>query len=528
MEGKVGQAGSHAPMVVRAKASPMSQQTTVIFFSTTAILSRKFACTALQPQFEMSKLSLDGFPPEIIGQICSQLLDDDRMSLLSLSTVSKYFRTVSIPIIFQRVWFRMPPPVRKRMGQWPKTLTTTKRDNQMSLLRTMVSNPSIAAHVQDVDFVQHRQHVPTITAEDLEFVTRTATALDVTVPSLLRLGDSDSAFKGNNYLGDDEMQRLAVVDTFCAELILAHLPNIRGLEYNVRFSKEAFCTLFLSSKSGAIQRRPMFPRLEDVQVACTGPANLVQPLAEMAPRLDSLWLENARGPVTGLHFENVRVLLLSTSEFTSQELRDLIRGFPSVKKFWLHQALGGSGPYEQSEGCSPQEAVDALEPLRTQLTELSLDFREWQSNLPAETELSRGLITSLEGFEALEELRIDGQSLWSGNRDLYRDYDAENAQLLVRLLPRSLKKLSLTFLDHWTPFDHDLPVLAANVASCCPELRLIRYQLSYSGPVERRRIEQLRQLRQKFASLGVAFKSVLGLLDKHYGDPNGLSNLEEH
>lgn len=462
----------------------------------------------------MAPTKLDDIPPEVLKQVCSDLWEEDPRSLLSLSLVSNYLRTVSATVIFQRIKITTKPPsIKSLLDPTPPT-----PDTRVNLLRTVVTNPEIAAVVQHVDWDDAR--CPPVSDEDFDFVKKTACILGVQVPSLLRLGD-DHPNKEGDY------RRLDFVHAFFLELIVAHLPNLRDFKTGVGGHRKFLETLLSAHRSGMIRRHPMFPKLETLWLVGVGSnGNLVQTLAEMAPNLQNLRLFGVTAPILGLHCRNVRFFHLRGMEFTGRDLSNFLQGFPSLRKVNL------DCDYEGDVKCTPQEAINTLEPFMSQLAELSLHFSLDSSGYGTGTRPRRRVlqdcIKSLKQFEVLEVLEI-GTNCLCFDDNTCQDFDADEDGAFARLLPRTLKTLNLM---HHTQhaFDHDLPMLADHVKNCCPELRSVENVLSFDGPLSKERLEQLRQIRSRFSSQGVDFNYVDYLRMSpcySYHSESGLPSLDE-
>lgn len=118
-----------------------------------------------------------------------------------------------------------------------------------------------------------------------------------------------------------------------------------------------------------------------------------------------------------------------------------------------------------------------------------------------------GLITSLKHFTALINLQLDSVCLWKDtiNGSTGEDQEYGTEQIFINLLPRVLRNLRLTYKSP-KPFDDALPALAHHLTDCCPELQLIHNKLLFDGPLSQDLLDQLRQVREHFVSLGVTFE----------------------
>lgn len=434
----------------------------------------------------MGQARLDSMPPEVLGQICAPLVEEERKPcLLSLSRVSKRLRAFVLPDIFREL-----TPV------FVSDEEELSRSSLPSLLRTIIINPTIASMVRYIDFSHHGN--PMFSQEDAEIFVEAANLLGILVPeSVLQRPDRPSTrtepWNIIRYEGED-----GEILQFLTEMIAAHTPNLESLEYHV--SDEGSVLQILMSASNSKRDGPLLPRLRNVHIDHLATAREIFPLADLAPNLTSLQIDNTRGGVAGVRFENVTELVLMFVRLTSQELKDLLQGFPSLKDFFFNFNFCNRDP--DADLCTPQQAVDALEPFKNQLTELRLSFWDWQIFHHSTTGFPPGLITSMTMLEALEHLVLDGRSLWRKGSSDEENYNAEEAQFFVRLLPRALKTLGLIRLDSETYAD-DLMALAPQIRSCCPELQSIFYQLHNGSEMNKTR---LARITKAFAEQGVAFE----------------------
>ncbi|KAK1486509.1 hypothetical protein CABS01_13137 [Colletotrichum abscissum] len=169
----------------------------------------------------------------------------------------------------------------------------------------------------------------------MDFILQTASKFDVPVPELLRLGGAHPSLEGRRgwALSDDDMQRLVTVRAFFAELIIAHTPNILTLDYSIGRYRNAFQVLMTIQDSSSFHRQPMFPLLKNVHLRLFGPGTFLRPLSEMAPNLQTLRIQGVTAPMEGWHFEKVKDLRLSSSNFTGSELRGILTGCPALTNF---------------------------------------------------------------------------------------------------------------------------------------------------------------------------------------------------
>ncbi|KAL0932176.1 F-box domain protein [Colletotrichum truncatum] len=345
-------------------------------------------------------------------------------------------------------------------------------------------------------------------ADDFQIIYKRASALGVEIPGATYPDACKKSAESDEH--SDAANDDGTAEQFLTEMILVHTPNVRTIDYRVRNRTTIFGTL--CSASNGMKRKPLFPKLIDFRMENLGSAQRVKPLAEWAPSLDSLWLETAQGPVAGLQFNTVRVLLLTKAQFNDAEMKELIRGFPNVKKFWftwsINERIPTPSDYNQLL-CSPQGVVDALQPLKAQLTELTLRFDDWQGFFCSHirTEGPVNVVESFKDFEALQRLDIDGATLYDQTRNANESYDAHIARPLDGILPGSLKSLNLMDLRRG-PVDDDLLTFASCAGNCCPELQRIDYQRSFrKGGMYRIPPAELSELKNEFGANGVIFES---------------------
>lgn len=454
----------------------------------------------------MQATKLENLPPEVLTAICTSL-GDDQAGLLSISLASKYLRTISVPIIFRHITVTTSTGRRRPRGSSPRPT----RDTRANLLRTLVTRPTIAAHVSSVRCPSSRGAVPAINEEDMDFVLETASKFDVPVPELLRLGGAHPSLEGRRgwALSDDDMQRLVTVRAFFAELIIAHTPNLVTLDYSIGRYRNAFQVLTTIQNSSSFHRQPMFPLLRKVHLRLFGPGNFTRLLSEMAPNLQTLSIQGVTAPMEGWRFERVKDLRLTSSNFTGSELKNILTGCPSLTNFeYDYYSL-------RDERCAPQDVVDALESFRSQLEGLSLKFSSntWTGRRRGSTPMDQdqpnsGLIASLKHFTALTSLQLDSVCLWKDTNNESTDGNQEEQGtegIFINLLPSSVRDLRVTYKSS-RPFQDALPALACHLTDCCPDLRLIHNKLLFDGPLSQVLLDQLRQAREQFVSLGVTFE----------------------
>ncbi|KXH34369.1 hypothetical protein CSIM01_00280 [Colletotrichum simmondsii] len=448
--------------------------------------------------------TLEGLPTEILSQICVQLKENGGSDILRLSLTSRRFRIITIPHIFGRLSFVTSP--------FSNIVDENPTDSRIGLLRTIITNPKIAFEVKEIEDLFGGRC--SVTREDLDIIIRAANDFGMT-PSegLVRVLNqwrnlemlSDVQFGFNHGIWNG-------LNNFMTEMLIAHTPNLRSLEYNVHGSSSAFQTLDEAIRFHL--RVPLLPNLVDAYIELSGSADLVQSLAEAAPALDSLWLSSVWGLESGIQFNSVRVLILTKVDLTSAELKKLLGGFPGLKKFWFTSSHRSMRTGSTSQLCRPQEVVDALYALNLGITELTLRFNSWDSNKPnqdSQTPL-HGLLTSLQGLDKLEDLDFDGMSFWGRGDFLHgsQTYDPVKFQALARLLPRSLKKLTLTDLKNG-PFYEDLEALWERVSEILPELGVLQCGLRHGRALPQ---DKVQYLMERFAAQGVKFQDSASI---HFG-----------
>lgn len=326
-----------------------------------------------------------------------RLVEEERKpSLLSLSRVSKRLRAFVLPDIFREL-----TPL-FASDENPEVLY---RSSLPSLLRTMITNPTIPSTVQNIDFTHHGN--PMFSQEDVEIFVKPANLLGTPVLGsvLQRPGRPSTRTELWNiirYEGEDGQ-----ILQFLTDMIAAHTPNLESLQYHVSDEGSVLQVLLLESNSK--RDGPLLPRLRNTRLDHLATAREILPLANCAPNLTSLWTENTRGGVAGVRFENVTELVLKFVRFAGHELKDLLQGFRSLKDFFFDFSFCNGDP--DADLCTPQQAVDALEPFKKQLTHLRLHFWDWQTFHHSTNGFPPGLITSLTMLEALEHLVLDDRSL---------------------------------------------------------------------------------------------------------------------
>lgn len=334
----------------------------------------------------------------------------------------------------------------------------------------------------------------------MDFILETASKFDVPIPELLRLGGAHPSLEGRRgwALSDDDMQRL----------VTAHTPNLVTLDYSIGRNRNALQILTMIQNSSSFHRQPMFPLLKNVHLRLFGPGTFLRPLSQMAPNLQTLRIQGVTAPMEGWHFEKVKDLRLSSSNFTGSELRGILTGCPGLTNFeYDYYSL-------RDERCAPQDVVDALESFESQLLGLSLKFhsntwagRRREPSPMDQNQSNSGLITSLKHFTALINLQLDSVCLWKDkiNGSTGEDQEYGTEQIFINLLPRVLRNLRLTYKSP-KPFGDALPALAHHLKDCCPELQLVHNKLLFDGPLSQDLLDQLRQVREHFVSLGVTFE----------------------
>ncbi|KAK1676849.1 hypothetical protein BDP55DRAFT_630936 [Colletotrichum godetiae] len=419
--------------------SQCSQARILACLISTASVGVEILCSHIMPTTKLENL-----PPEVLTAVCTSFRDD-RAGLLSISQVSKYLRAISVPIIFKHITITTSTGRRRRR----RSSRPPTRDTRASLLRTIVANPSIAAHVSNVYCPSSRGAVPSIDEEDMDFILQTASKFDVPVPELLRFGGADPALEGRRgwALSDDDMQRLVAVRAFFAELIIAHTPNIVTLDYSIGRYRNALEVLGMVQASSSFNRQPMFPVLKNVRLQLFGPGIFLRTLPVIAPNLQTLRIQGLAAPMEAWHFDRVKDLRLTSSNFTGPELRTVLTGCPALTNFdYDYYSL-------RDQRCAPQDVLDALGGFETQLEGLSLNFHSdtWTGRgrepLPTDSnEPNSGLIVSLKHFTALVNIQLDSVCLWkdTGKESTGEDQESETEQILINLLPRAVKNLRLT------------------------------------------------------------------------------------
>ncbi|KXH69107.1 hypothetical protein CSAL01_01469 [Colletotrichum salicis] len=332
----------------------------------------------------------------------------------------------------------------------------------------MITNSKIASEVKEIEDLLDGKGL--LAKEDLDIIIQATKDLGVTPPeALTRLGQQ---LQPSEKVGDIQFGlnhgAYEHLGCFITEMLVAQTPNLRGWEYNV------------------------------------------QPLAEAAPTLDSLWLTSIRGLQSRIQFSSVRVLILTKAELTAAELKRLLSGFPGLKKFWFtssHRSMRIGSP---SQLCRPQEVVDALHALGLEITELTLRFNSWGYNEPTQ-DLGvplHGLLNSIQELDELEDLDFDGMCFWDRSHSFHQPqtYDPVKAQALAKLLPRGLK-LTLTDLKNG-PFYDDLDVVQDRISEVLPELKVLECGLRHGKRLPQ---DKVQYLMEHFAAQGVRFEDLASL-----------------
>ncbi|KAJ0384123.1 hypothetical protein COL922a_009067 [Colletotrichum nupharicola] len=439
----------------------------------------------------MGELRLDKLPVEILRQICSKIPDIEdngdyeigaEPSLLALSHVCRRLQSVTVAELFK---FINP----QHMYGGPR-LTAF-----ILLLLSFMANPEMAAEVKDIS-TYPALDLYRGTLENYMDIVSAAEASGVPIPPKTLTWKEASVY-------------------FLTEMIMVHTPNVRTVYYQRRNNATFFKTL--SSVAKATGKARVLEKLHDFNIDNLGAAENIQPLSEWAPNLHSLWLETVHGPVSELKFDTVRVLLLTMANLTGPEMKEMIRGFPNVKKFWFswtddlntgdreftlepRQTAGGS------RESTPREMVEALKPLQHQLTELTLHSNGALLQAPkARRDQLLEVVTSFKNFEVLERLDIDGVRLYDPWHPLYDGETADAVRRFARMLPERLETLDLMDLRRG-PVDNDLLAFASHVGQGCPKLRKIRYRRMLST-TDRSEVppEELEELKELFGKSGVEF-----------------------
>lgn len=440
--------------------------------------------------------TLEDLPAEILSQICVRLKENDGSDILGLSLTSRRFRVITIPHIFGRLSFVTPP--------FSNVVDENPTDSRIGLLRTIITNSKIAFEVKEIEGLLGGR-CP-VAREDLDIIIRATNGFGIIPPG----GLARILKQWQNFETLPDMQFglnrgiYKALSNFMTEMLIAHTPKLRGLEYNVHGCSSASQTLEEAIRTHF--RVPLLPNLVDAYIELNGLADLVQTLAEAAPALDSLWLSSVWGLQSGLHFNSVRVLILTKVDLTAVELKTLLSGFPGLKKFWFTSSHCSMRIGSTSQLCRPQEVVDALYALNLGITELTLRFNSWGCNEPSQDSHTPlpGLLTSIQGLDKLEDLDFDGMCFW-GRSDFShgsQTYDAVKVQALARLLPRSLKKLTLTDLKDG-PFYEDLEALRERISEILPELGVLQCGLRHGKVLPQDRVQCLME---RFAAQGVKFQ----------------------
>ncbi|KAF6818246.1 F-box domain protein [Colletotrichum musicola] len=453
----------------------------------------------------MESSNFANLPTEILEHVCRELVADEldagaRRGLLSLSRVSRRFRTIAIPDMFREI-----SPILLDPHELSRPAPYT---SFIGLLRTFITNPGIAAEVRDI--VTYPLGRRRMSPEDFAIISTRAADMGITVPASVYPEACKAAAERTLWteaagLEDGEASQ------FLAEMIMAHTPNVRSIDYRVCNENTFFDTFSAAPSRQPPDSRPLLASLEDFRIENLGPANRALPIAKAAPDLDSMWLDGVHGPVTGLCHDRVRVLLLTTAMLLTDEVKDLVLGFPGVRKLfvsWTSWSL--VSPVSDRPWCSPRQAVDALGPIAAQLTDLTMRFFHWYRYSLDEprTEPLAECVSSFRSLEALERLDVDAVTLYDPKHELYERtmYNAKTARRFERMLPRSLKIL---VLDNMMPgpIDDDLLVFASAVKESCPLLQRIDYQ---RVPRRRERLPsgQVEELRELFGKQGVAFEDL--------------------
>ncbi|KAK1718062.1 uncharacterized protein BDZ83DRAFT_633233 [Colletotrichum acutatum] len=440
--------------------------------------------------------TLEELPTEILCQICVQLKENGGSDILRLSLASRRFRVITIPYIFGRLSFVTSP--------FSNVVDENAIDSRIGLLRTIITNSKIAFEVKEIEGLLGGRCL--LAREDLDIIIRATCDFGITPP-----GGLDRVLK--QWRNSEKLPDMQfglnrgiwnALSNFMTEMLIAHTPNLRSLEYNVHGSPSALKTLDEAVKT--YFRVPLLPNLVDAYIELSGSADLVQSLAEAAPALDSLWLSSVWGLESGIQFKSVRVSILTKVDLTAAELKKLLSGFPGLKKFWFTSSHRSTRTGSTSQLCRPQEVVDALYAHNLGITELTLRFNSWDCNESSQDSHTplHGLLTSTQGLNKLEDLDFDGMCFWGRGDFLHgsQAYDPVKVQALARLLPRSLKKLTLTGLKNG-PFYEDLEALRKRISEILPELGVLQCGLRHGRALPQ---DKAQYLMESFAAQGVKFQ----------------------
>ena len=450
---------------------------------------------------------LDDMPAEILWNVVEQLESDEfeRAAIAAFSRVSKRIRAVTLPAIFNRITSNSE--ARRTGPSGPQYISSLP-----GLLRTVVTNPDIAAMIDEVDLTWWYDLMPIIFPADIAAFQKAAARFGLLVPPGLRCS-VDATTRNSSHVGGTNRLRDPVGGWkelnpepdyyWLAEMLLLHTPNVRKLNYRLvhrgyrATESSALKVLDTASQSG-ILARPLFPKLEHARFNDLDGLQRLRSLGVWAPNLLALHLErhkNQQGAQIHLScpLRHVTDLVLGDVLIGGSQCKVLISAFPALKRFHYRSAEPDVVDGVRDPICSPQQVIDALKPVQGRLTRLELFAGKWHLygshtdpmiiELEDQTnqQIRTGIITDLTGFGALEHLVVDGNSLREGLAEgefVHNSADQPADSVICQgKLPATLKTLSLTDLEHLL-FLRDLEMFDAK--NCCPELETIT--VDYIGP----------------------------------------------
>lgn len=159
----------------------------------------------------------------------------------------------------------------------------------------------------------------------------------------------------------------------------------------------------------------------------------VLPLLESAEGLTKLSIFGSTGSPMASPFENLHEATLCRCEFAARDLRKLLKRCTRLRKFVYMPAPVG---WKSAPGAKAREVIEALEPARSTLEVLGIDFRLLIG--------PRGRrISSLQSFPALKTLYVDLACVWDWEAGAVTRSSPRPDQLFTSLLPESIQTVAL-------------------------------------------------------------------------------------
>lgn len=304
----------------------------------------------------------------------------------------------------------------------------------VSLAHTIARRPDLAYDVRHLSITAHdlAAHTPSVDVSLLNGV----------LDELFTKGNSDESFRllpapspsDNDYdpFGDSwDLDIILTVLIICRAVNLERLLlSSKHYEWPEMLPSTALCRLRELSVNCEIGRHSGMGESKSGDLAAIAPIVNASPMLQILRGTDMILYSQP-----GLAHACVAEVDLRMTDLRPEDLVDLFKGFPNIKKFTYHAGCSMGG---YSQNLHPKAMERALWHCRESLTHLCLSL---EHNVDRSQWRWQDMMTDLRQMKALEVLELDGCSIYACDAPCLPD--AVSQASLASLLPPSIRDFSL-------------------------------------------------------------------------------------